>query len=48
MSGKLNDPEVVDRYLRYLPISPLDPLEIDMHTKHYELGIPRPPGWRAR
>ncbi len=41
LAGNMDRPEVVDRYLQYLPISPLEYLQIDMQTRHYEIAIPR-------
>ncbi len=35
-------PELLERYLTYLPISPLDYLEIDMQARHYEIAVPKP------
>ncbi len=41
LAGNMDRPEVVDRYLQYMPISPLEYLVIDMRTRHYEVAIPR-------
>ena len=41
LEGNMDRPEVVDRYLSYLPISPLEYLQIDMRTRHYEVSVPR-------
>jgi len=35
------DSSVVDQYLTFLPISPLEMLKIDMEVKHYEIAIPK-------
>jgi len=40
LEGHMNDRAVVDRYLEYLPISPLTMLQIDMKLKRYEHQIP--------
>ncbi len=44
LAGQLNTEEVdeaaVERYLAYLPLSPLEMLEIKMHLGHFELMIP--------
>ncbi len=41
LAGNLRNREVVDRYLRYLPMSPMLMLEIDMHVNHWEIVVPR-------
>jgi hypothetical protein len=41
LQGNLNNRAVVDRYLSFLPISPLEMLKIDMELNRYELGIPK-------
>ena len=41
LAGNLDNRAIVDEYLAYMPISPLDFLEIDMKTRRYEFGIPR-------
>jgi len=41
LSGHLQDRAVVDRYLQFLPISPLSMLEIDMQQGRYEFKVPK-------
>lgn len=44
VESKRNNPRsaaALDAYLRYLPISPLDYVELDMEAKHYEFALPR-------
>ncbi len=41
LAGNMDRPEIVDSYLQYLPISPLEYLQIDMQTRRYEIAIPR-------
>jgi len=41
LRGNLQNREVVDRYLRYLPMSPMLELEIDMFVNRYEIVVPR-------
>ncbi len=41
LAGHLDDRAVVDRYLEYLPISPLEIHKLDMHLKRYEVATPR-------
>ncbi|MGD2116382.1 MAG: hypothetical protein PVG07_15110, partial [Acidobacteriota bacterium] len=41
LRGNMDRPEVVDRYLAYMPMSPLEFLEIDMRARFYEVSIPR-------
>jgi len=41
LEGNMNRPELVDSYLSYLPISPLEYLQIDMQKNHYEVAVPR-------
>ena len=41
LAGNMDNPAVVDRYLKYMPISPLEYLQIDMNIHHYEIAIPR-------
>ncbi len=41
LQGNLNNRAVVDQYLAFLPISPLDMLKIDMQVKRYEFSIPK-------
>ncbi len=39
-SANLRDRAAVDAYLKKMPLSPLEYLEIDMEVKHYEIFIP--------
>ena len=39
--GRMNDPATVEAYLRALPLSPRDYLEIDMQARRYEVMVPR-------
>ena len=44
LETKRNNPksaEALDAYLRYLPISPMDFVELDMEAKRYEYALPR-------
>jgi len=41
LAENMNRPEVVDKYLAFMPISPLEYLQIDMQTRHYEVAVPR-------
>jgi hypothetical protein len=41
LAGHLEDRAVVDRYLEYLPLSPLEIHKLDMFLKHYEVATPR-------
>ncbi|MCP4661924.1 MAG: hypothetical protein GY856_41505, partial [bacterium] len=41
LAGNLENTEVVDRYLRYLPMSPMLMLDIDMQVNHFEIVVPR-------
>jgi len=41
LAGNMDNQAVVDRYLAYMPISPLEFLEIDMRERLYEVAIPR-------
>jgi hypothetical protein len=41
LAGNMENRAVVDEYLRFMPISPLEFLEIDMRTRRYEVSIPR-------
>ncbi len=41
MAGQHGRPEVVDRYLRFLPLPPREMLELDMFLRKYEVPIPR-------
>ncbi len=41
LKGNRGNREVIDRYLTYLPMSPMLMLEIDMHLKRYEIAVPR-------
>ncbi|MCP4662429.1 MAG: exo-alpha-sialidase, partial [bacterium] len=41
LEGNLRNREVVDRYLSYLPISPMLMLEIDMYLNTWEIAVPR-------
>ncbi|MEM8963296.1 MAG: sialidase family protein [Acidobacteriota bacterium] len=40
LDGKVREHDVVEAYLAYLPISPLEYLEIDMHARRYEHMVP--------
>ncbi len=49
LARRPDDLELFERYLRYLPISPLLMLEIDMYLNRYEFVIPRYlAGWHLR
>lgn len=39
--SRLDDRAALDRYLRFLPLSPLDLLELDMGARRYEHVVPR-------
>jgi hypothetical protein len=41
LKGNLNNRAVVDPYLQYLPISPLQMLRVEMEMGHFELATPR-------
>ncbi|MCP4654763.1 MAG: hypothetical protein GY856_05005 [bacterium] len=41
LEGNLGDPEALDRYLEYLPISPLLMHQIERHLNHHQTVIPR-------
>lgn len=41
LEGNLENRELVDRYLRYLPISPKELLEIEMEQRRFEVMMPR-------
>jgi len=41
LEGNMNRPDVVDQYLAFMPISPLDFFEIDMEVRRYEVVVPR-------
>ena len=41
LRGNLNNRAVVDQYLAFLPISPLEMLKAEMHAKKFEFGIPK-------
>ena len=41
LEGNMHRPEIVDQYLAFMPISPLEYLQIDMETRHYEVSVPR-------
>ena len=41
LAGNMKNPAVVDEYLAYMPMSPLDFLELDMRNRRYEVAIPR-------
>jgi len=41
LEGHLDDQGLVDRYLRFLPISPKEMLEIEMETRRFEVVLPR-------
>ncbi len=38
---RMNDPAAVEAYLKALPLSPRDYLEIDMQMRRYEVMVPR-------
>ena len=49
LDGNVDNRAVVDHYLSYLPMSPLEMLEIDMELRRYEIVIPRVlMGWHRR
>lgn len=39
--GRMDDPAAVEAYLRAMPLSPRDFLQIDMHVRRYEVMVPR-------
>jgi hypothetical protein len=39
--GRMNDPATVEAFLRAMPISPREYLQIDMHQRRYEVMVPR-------
>ena len=39
--GRMHDPVAVEAYLRAMPLSPRDYLEIDMQVRRYEVMVPR-------
>jgi hypothetical protein len=41
LQGNLDNPAVVDAYLSYMPMSPLDFLELDMRARRYEFAVPK-------
>jgi len=41
LAGNMDNAKIVDEYLAYMPISPLEFLEQDMKARRYEFGIPR-------
>jgi hypothetical protein len=41
LAGNLERQEVIDRYLSYMSISPLEYLRMDMEARHYEVAVPR-------
>jgi len=41
LRGNLNNRAVVDQYLAFLPISPLEMLKAEMHARKFEFGIPK-------
>jgi hypothetical protein len=41
LAGNLENRQVVDRYLAYLPMSPKEMLELEMFTRRFEIPIPR-------
>jgi hypothetical protein len=41
LRGNLNNRAVVDQYLAFLPISPLEMLKAEMHAKKFEFAIPK-------
>ncbi len=40
LQGRGSDQAAMDRYLKLLPLSPLEYLQIDMETRHYEVAVP--------
>lgn len=42
LAARPHDAALYESFLRFLPISPLDFLQIDMEVRHYEVAIPRP------
>ena len=38
--GRHDNPETIQRYLKFMPISPLEYLQIDMHERRYEIMVP--------
>lgn len=40
-AGNMQNPTLVEEYLVFMPMSPLEYLEIDMQTRFYEIAIPR-------
>ncbi|HEV8582661.1 MAG TPA: proprotein convertase P-domain-containing protein [Thermoanaerobaculia bacterium] len=40
-TSNLKDRAAVDAYLKRMPLSPLEYLEIDMQVRHYEIAVPR-------
>lgn len=41
VAARPQDAALLESFLRFLPLSPLDYLEIDMETRHYEMAVPR-------
>lgn len=41
MASRSKDPALRDNLLKFLPISPLDYLALDMEARHYEIPVPR-------
>jgi hypothetical protein len=41
LKGQFGNAKLIDRYLRWLPISPLEMLQADMWERKYEIPIPR-------
>lgn len=39
--GKMNDAAAVEAYLRAMPISPREFLQLDMHARRYEVAVPK-------